>query len=65
LLEGYAEGSSDNLYKRELRTLMTDEGEEVTCWLYIFADEKYAREHGIPVPDGDWRKFMENRRGLI
>jgi len=64
-LEGYAEWRSDNLYIREKRNILTENGEEVACWIYIYTDERYARENGILVPDGNWRKFIENRRNFI
>jgi gamma-glutamylcyclotransferase (GGCT)/AIG2-like uncharacterized protein YtfP len=48
-----------------MRTVLTEDGEKLDCWVYIYSDERYARENGILVPGGDWRKFMENRRGLI
>lgn len=61
-LEDYDERSSDNLYKRVPKTVFTDDGKELNCWTYIYTDEKYARERGIPVPDGNWRKFMDRRK---
>lgn len=64
-LEGYVEGRIGNLYERCIRTVLTEDGEKLDCWVYIYSDERYARENGILVPDGDWEKFMENRRGLI
>jgi len=64
-LEGYKEGSSDNLYIRESRRILTEDGKEMVCWIYIYANEKYAREKGIFLPDGNWRKFMESRGKLI
>jgi len=60
-LEDYAEGRNSNLYVREVRNILTEDGEEVACWVYIYANERYAQENGILVPDGDWRKFMEKR----
>ncbi|NLM57530.1 MAG: gamma-glutamylcyclotransferase [Clostridium sp.] len=61
MLEDYDESSSNNLYVREMRTITTEDGQEVNCWIYIFADERYAKENGIYVPNGNWRKFMERR----
>ncbi|GAE89786.1 gamma-glutamylcyclotransferase family protein [Acetivibrio straminisolvens] len=61
-LEGYNKGSSNNLYIREPRSISTENGEEVTCWIYIYKDERYAKENGILVPDGNWRKFVDRRR---
>lgn len=57
-LEDYDEGSSNNLYVREIRSISTEDGEAMNCWVYIYVDERYAKEHGILVPDGNWRKFM-------
>ena len=61
-LEGYNKRSSNNLYVREMRSIFTYDGEEVNCWIYIYADEKYAKENGIPVPNGNWRKFIEGQK---
>lgn len=61
-LEDYVEGRSSNLYERKIREILTEDGEKVTCWIYIYTDERYAKENGILIPDGNWRKFMENRR---
>lgn len=58
-LEGYSKGRKDNLYHRDVRKVYTDDGKEMLCWVYIYADEEYARTNGILVPDGDWRKYME------
>ncbi|WP_027621719.1 gamma-glutamylcyclotransferase family protein [Acetivibrio clariflavus] len=58
-LEGYSERSSNNLYIREVRNILTEKGQQMTCWIYIYADKKYAKENGILVPNGNWRKFME------
>lgn len=64
-LEGFDEGRRNNLYERYVRKVFTDEGEEMNCWIYFYTNEKYARENGIPVPGGDWRKFMEKKGELI
>ena len=60
-LEDYAESRSNNLYVREVRNILTESGEELPCWIYIYADEKYAKENGILVPNGNWRRFMEEK----
>ncbi|HEY8422748.1 MAG TPA: gamma-glutamylcyclotransferase family protein [Thermoclostridium sp.] len=60
-LEDYDECRSNNLYNRELRSILTEDGEDVLCWIYVYADAAYAKENGIHVPDGNWRKFMENK----
>jgi len=60
-LEGYVEGRNNILYVRDTRKVFTEGGEEMTCWVYVFADERYAQDNGILVPDGDWRKFMQER----
>ena len=59
-LEDYREGRSNNLYVREIKNILTEDGKNMTCWVYIYTDERYARENGILVQNGDWRKFMEN-----
>jgi gamma-glutamylcyclotransferase (GGCT)/AIG2-like uncharacterized protein YtfP len=64
-LEGYVEGRSNNLYVRDIKNILTEDGEEMVCWVYIYTDERYAQDNGILVPDGDWRKFMEERGELI
>jgi len=63
-LEGYTEGRAKNLYIRFIDNIMTETGEEVPCWVYFYENERYAREKGTPVPDGNWRKFMEKWSGL-
>lgn len=62
-LEGYVEGRASNLYERERRIAVLENGEAVECWAYIYGDPGYAWGSGIEIPDGDWRKFME-RRGM-
>ncbi|NLC68168.1 MAG: gamma-glutamylcyclotransferase [Clostridiaceae bacterium] len=64
-LEGYREGRRNNLYIRSLGNVLTEDREEITCWVYFYADGEYARGNGIPVPNGDWREFMKNGRELI
>jgi gamma-glutamylcyclotransferase (GGCT)/AIG2-like uncharacterized protein YtfP len=61
LLEDYNGERSESLYVREVRTVLTKEGEEVPCWIYVYADARYAWENGILVPHGSWRKFMRDR----
>jgi len=46
---------------REIKKVLTEDREEMTYWIYIYADERYVRENGILVQNGDWRKFMGNR----
>jgi len=58
-LEGYDSRRSNNLYFRELRSILTDSGEKMSCWIYVYADERYAKENGSLVPNGNWRKFRE------
>lgn len=60
-LEGYYGYGEDNLYVREIIDVFTDDGEMLCCWVYIYADGEYAQKRGIFIPDGDWRKFMQNR----
>jgi len=43
-LEGYNKGSSNNLYVRELRNILTEDGEEVPCWIYIYANESMQKK---------------------
>jgi len=64
-LEGYSQWRNNNLYVRELRNILTEDGEEVPCWIYVYTNERYAKEKGILVPDGNWRKFMERRKKHI
>ena len=63
-LEDYDERRSSNLYIREIKDIFTEDGKELPCWVYIYADEKYAKENGFLVLDGNWKKFMEVRRDL-
>lgn len=64
-LEGYDRQRSNNLYVREARSIMTEDGREVTCWVYFYVDERYAKENGILVPNGSWRKYMELKGELV
>jgi len=61
-LEDYSEGRSNNLYVRVARNILEEDGKEVTCWVYIYADRVYAQAKGTLVPDGNWRSFIEKRR---
>lgn len=58
-LEGYSKWSNNNLYIREVRNILTEDGEEVSCWIYIYTAERYAKKNGIPVPSGNWKEFMD------
>lgn len=60
-LEDYVEGGSDNLYDRVIKKVMTEDGKEKLCWVYIFKDSRYAKEKGTHVAHGDWRRFMEGK----
>ncbi|NLU26868.1 MAG: gamma-glutamylcyclotransferase [Hungateiclostridium thermocellum] len=62
-LEGYSERRRNNLYVRAKKKVFTENGEELVCWIYIYTDEKYAKENGVQVTDGDWRKWQSIRRG--
>jgi len=62
-LEGYyGKESRRNLYVRELRSIFTEDGEELDCWIYIYTNEKHAKKNGILVPGGNWRRFMERKK---
>lgn len=61
-LEGYAKGRKNNLYERKVKCILTENGEEIACWVYIYAKDRHAREKGIRITHGDWRKFMEEKR---
>jgi gamma-glutamylcyclotransferase (GGCT)/AIG2-like uncharacterized protein YtfP len=60
-LEDYDETGNNNLYNREVREILTVNGEKTDCWIYVYTDEKYAKENGILIPGGDWRKFIMER----
>jgi len=60
-LEGYDKQGGNNEYVREVRNILTEEGQQMNCWIYIYADEKYAKGNGILVTDGNWKKFMGNK----
>jgi len=64
-LEGYVVGRSNNLYNRDVQSVITEDGEEILCWVYFYNNEKFAKENGILVSDGDWREFLKSRGELI
>ena len=64
-LEGYDERSSNNLYVRQVRSISTEDGEEAICWVYVYTDEKYAKENGILVLHGNWKKFIEKKGEFV
>lgn len=58
LLEDYVPGDPANLYERAALAVRTEDGDNVTAWVYLAAD-RIARElllSGVRVPDGDWRR---------
>lgn len=58
-LEDYHGEGMDNLYERVIMPVeIQSTGVGTEAYVYIFCDSKYARRKGIPVPDGDWRKFV-------
>jgi gamma-glutamylcyclotransferase (GGCT)/AIG2-like uncharacterized protein YtfP len=63
-LEGYKGKGKDNLYERIIKDVQLENGGKIKCWVYIFCDRDYARDIGIPVEGGDWRKYI-NRKGRI
>jgi len=63
-LEDYDEWSDNNLYIREIRSIWTEYG-EMLCWVYVYNDERYAKENGILVSNGNWREYMEKRSKLL
>lgn len=64
-LEGYRKWSSNNLYVRDKKKVLTKDGKESICWVYIYAKEEYAKKIGTPVPNGNWRKFIEKKGELV
>lgn len=58
LLEGYTGDPHKDLYKREQKTIILDNGEEALCWVYLYIDEMYVKNTGKYIPYGDWKKFM-------
>jgi gamma-glutamylcyclotransferase (GGCT)/AIG2-like uncharacterized protein YtfP len=56
--EGYTGTADNNLYIREKRTVLREDGKQQECWVYIYANKKYAEEKGITVADGNWRRFI-------
>lgn len=56
-----APGHPDNLYERVEREVVVPElDQKIRARVYVCPAhrEKYIRKIGIPVPGGDWRKFV-------
>ncbi|MEG0013616.1 MAG: gamma-glutamylcyclotransferase family protein [Cellulosilyticaceae bacterium] len=58
LLEGYLGEGQDNLYERQKRKVILENGQEEECWAYIYVNKEYAKTKGIGIVHGDWKKFM-------
>jgi len=56
----YGPDCAQNYYERRFIPVTDDEGGQVQAWAYFCPpgkeQEMWAR--GIPVPEGDWRKFL-------
>ncbi len=60
----YRPGDPRNEYERILtEAFVGEKGEVIQAYTYLFVDNTHAKEAGIYLPDGDWRLFMQNRRG--
>jgi gamma-glutamylcyclotransferase (GGCT)/AIG2-like uncharacterized protein YtfP len=59
-LETYVSpGDERNEYERILvEAAITDSGEVVQAYTYLYNDETHAKTAGIHVADGDWRRFL-------
>jgi gamma-glutamylcyclotransferase (GGCT)/AIG2-like uncharacterized protein YtfP len=61
----FTPGDERNEYERETVTVTRlDTGELIRAYMYVMKGERerYARDRGIFVPDGDWRGFMTQRQ---
>lgn len=61
LLEGYLGEGQDNLYERQKRLVVLENGEEDECWAYIYVNQDYAKSKGKSVASGDWKEFMKKK----
>lgn len=68
-LESYEEGRTDNEYERIVTEAVTDDGEKVECYTYVYPDEKreWLDKEGVFVADGDWRAYKtgKSRREIL
>lgn len=61
LLEGYTGDPSIDLYVREKRPIILEDGTTEMCWVYLYINEAYVKNKGHYIPHGDWKKFMNYR----
>lgn len=61
LLEGYTGNPTIDLYIREKRPVLLENGQEEMCWVYLYINQNHVRNKGIYIPHGDWKKFMLNK----
>ncbi|GBF32813.1 hypothetical protein DCCM_1009 [Desulfocucumis palustris] len=60
ILEDYYGPGGNNMYRREIAEVeIIETGEKAAAYVYFYCDERYARQEGIRIVNGDWRKFME------
>lgn len=53
-LEGYVPDEPANLYRRTEENVRADNGRLLSCLVYWFNDEEYARRYGELLEDGCW-----------
>lgn len=58
LLEGYTGNPDIDLYTREKRLVILENGQEEWCWVYLYINHDYVKNKGLYIPHGDWKKFM-------
>ncbi|MET3292003.1 UNVERIFIED_CONTAM: gamma-glutamylcyclotransferase (GGCT)/AIG2-like uncharacterized protein YtfP [Brevibacillus sp. OAP136] len=58
-LEDYEPNRDTNEYERIVVKAVTESGDEVECYLYLYAPNRreWLAEHGTLVPGGDWPSF--------
>ena len=61
LLEGYTGNPAIDLYVREKKSILLEDGREEMCWVYLYINQNYVKNKGIYIPHGDWKKFMLKR----
>lgn len=59
-LEDYDETSSENLYLREIRTVLTEAGEAVEAYVYVCQIDPAQTPSVAIASPGDWRAYLES-----
>lgn len=60
LLEGYLGEGKENLYERQKKKVICEDGTVQECWVYVYADSSYVTRKGKKVEAGCWAHFMNH-----